>query len=217
MVQFNLLPDVKVEFINARRQKHLLSTIALIAGAICLGIFIISFFIANVAQKQYLKSLNGDIAKNSKTLREIPDINKILTVQNQLGRLTELHEHKPVTSRVFEYLTQVTPKEASLNKLNLDYSTTTLIIGGKAPSLNTIRIFTETLKATQYESADGASTAKAFSEVVLTTFTVGEEGTDFTIAMKFDPIVFDGKQEGLKLNVPVTAGANKEDIFKESN
>lgn len=216
MVQFNLLPEVKIEFIKAQRSKHGLTVIAFVVAAICLGVLIVAFFIANIVQKQYVKSLSGTITTLSQEVKGVEDINKILTVQNQLGKLTELHEHKPVTSRVFRYLTQVTPSDASLNKLVLDYSLKSLVVGGKATSLDTVRVFADTLKATKYQTPEGTE-KNAFSEVVLTSFNTGDKGTDFTITMKFDPIIFEGKQDGLVLVVPASAGANKEDVFKEAN
>lgn len=213
MVQFNLLPDVKVEFIKAQRSKHGLTVIAVVTSAVCLGVFAVSFIVANVAQKQYLSIVNDDITSLNNKLKSVEDVNKILTVQNQLAKLTQLHEGKPVTSRVFGYLTQVTPKDISLNKLTLDHTLTTMIVGGKAASLDAVRVYADTLKATEYETGD--SKKRAFSEVVLTNFSTGDGGTNFTISMKFDPTIFDGRQQDVRLIVPINAGANKDDLFKE--
>ena len=213
MVQFNLLPDVKVEFIKAQRSKHGLTVIAVVTSAVCVGIFVVSFIVANIAQKQYLSIVNDDITSLNNKLKSVEDVNKILTVQNQLAKLTELHERKPVTSRVFGYLTQVTPKDTSLSKLTLYHTLSTMIVGGKATSLDAVRVYADTLKATEYEVGD--TKKRAFSEVVLTNFTTGDNGTNFTISMKFDPIIFDGRQQDVRLIVPVNAGANKQDLFKE--
>jgi hypothetical protein len=55
---------------------------------------------ASGLQKKHLSDLNKDIAAESKQLKRKPDIDKILTVQNQLDILTALHAGKPAASRL---------------------------------------------------------------------------------------------------------------------
>lgn len=215
MVQFNLLPEVKIEFIKARRQKHMISVIAIITGAICLGILIISLFVVLVAQPQLIKSADNKIQENSASIKKVPDINKVLTVQNQLGRLTTLHEEKPTVSRVFQYLSQTTPRDATLNKVLIDFANSTMTIGGQADTINIVRIYTDTLKLTDYQREGESTSTKAFKEVVLTNFSVTEEGSTFSISLKFDPTIFKDKETGLKLVVPPNAGASKDNVFTE--
>jgi hypothetical protein len=150
MVQFNLLPDVKLEFVKARRTKYLMFFVAIVVGGIAIMVFLFAFFFVNVVQKQSLNDLQADIKQHSNDLKKVKNLDKILTVQNQLGSLTTLHKTKPVASRLFGYLTQVTPDQANLNKLTVDFSQTTMSIGGKAPSLDAVGIYTDALKATAY-------------------------------------------------------------------
>src|SRR5215467_2991209 len=100
MIQFNLLPDVKIQYLKAQRQKHLvvfISTIAIIA-AIALFAFLVTF--VDVLQKKNLSDLNADIQTNSNQLKSTPDLSKILTVQNQLKALPGLHDQKAVATRL---------------------------------------------------------------------------------------------------------------------
>ena len=101
MLQFNLLPDVKLEYVKTQRTKHLLTLLSFAASAAGIGILVLSVITVDVVQKVALNNLNGDIKKYSTQLKQIPDLDKILTVQNQLGTLTSLHDKKPVTSRMF--------------------------------------------------------------------------------------------------------------------
>jgi hypothetical protein len=39
MVQFNLLPDIKLEFVKARRMKYLLSFVSVIVGGVAITVF----------------------------------------------------------------------------------------------------------------------------------------------------------------------------------
>ncbi|QQS19134.1 hypothetical protein IPL68_03790 [Candidatus Saccharibacteria bacterium] len=157
MVQFNLLPDIKLEFVKARRMKYLMSFVSFIVGGAAITALLFAFFFVNVIQKKSLNDLQSDIKTYSNDLKNTKNLDKILTVQNQLGALTSvnnkpgLHEQKPVGSRLFGYLTQVTPDKASLTKLTVDFSQTTMSIGGKAPTLDVVSVYTDTLKATGYK------------------------------------------------------------------
>lgn len=189
MVQFNLLPDVKLQYIKTQRTKHLVTFVATVAGVIAVGLLLFSMFVVYVVQKQLITNLNADIATSSKQLKAIPNIDTMLTVQKQLDTLTGLHEKKPVMSRVFPYLQKLTPQTVSLNKLQIDNTANTVMLGGTADSLDTVKVYANALKAATY-TIDGGSAQKAFSEVVLSSFSRDSKGANFTIAAKFDPKLF---------------------------
>jgi Tfp pilus assembly protein PilN len=214
MVQFNLLPDVKLEYVKTQRTKRLLTLIAVIASIASLAILLLSFVSVDVVQKKSIHDLNSDISKYSSQLKSTKDLDKILTVQNQLSTLTSLHEQKPVTSRLFGYITQVTPAQASLNKLTIDFTAHTLTIGGTAPSLDAVSTYTDTLKATTYQVGSSGKKTHAFTDVVLTTFGRDDKGATFTITCTFDPVIFDTKNN-VTLQVPQTANAAQSSIFGE--
>src|SRR5581483_3376261 len=109
MVQFNLLPDVKLEYVKTQRTKRLLTVVSLIASLASIAILLASVVTVDVVQKKSLNDENNDISRYSAQLRSVPNLNKILTVQNQLSTLTSLHDQKPVTSRLFNYIAEVTP------------------------------------------------------------------------------------------------------------
>ncbi|PID30720.1 hypothetical protein CSA80_04330 [Candidatus Saccharibacteria bacterium] len=151
MIQFNLLPDIKLEFVKARRMKRLMLLVSLIVGGISIAVLLFALFFVHVAQKKSLNDLQADIKTYSEELKSEKDLSRILTVQNQLGALTSLHEQKPATSRLFTYITQVTPDQAILTKLTVDYAKNTMSIGGKAPTLDAVGVYADTLKATGYK------------------------------------------------------------------
>jgi len=217
MLQFNLLPDVKLEYVKTQRTKHLLTLLSFAASAAGLALLVLSATTVYVVQKKSLHDLNSDINKYSNQLKAVPDLNKILTVQNQLSTLTSLHDQKPVTSRLFGYISQVTPAQANLSKLTIDYTANTLIIGGKAPSLDVVSTYTDTLKATKYSKGQGDDgKTHAFSNVVLATFGRDDTGATFTINLSFDPAIFNS-QNTVTLTVPNTAAADQSSVFGGSN
>lgn len=216
MVQFNLLPNIKLEYVKARRTKYLVTFISIVVSGVAILVFAVSLFVVDVAQKKSLSDLNTDIGKYSKQLRGTKDLSKILTVQNQLNTLTSLHDGKPVASRLFDYITQLTPAQASLNKLTVDFTGNTMSIGGTAPSLDTVSLYTDTLKATQYTTDKNTTQTAAFSNVVLTNFARDDKGATFTITLTFDPVIFRGT-DVVKLIVPSTASADQTNVFQVGN
>lgn len=214
MIQFNLLPDVKVQYVKAQRTKYLLTLISILVSAVSLAVLFFAFITVHVVQKKSLSDLNKDISSNSSQLRSVKDLNKILTVQNQLSTLTSLHDAKPVTSRLFDYITQVTPAKATLNQASIDFTANTLSIGGSADSLDTISVYTDTLKHTTYTLTDAGQPIHAFSNVVLANFGRDDKGATFTITCSFDPAIFNINNT-VKLTVPKTSESDMSNVFGE--
>lgn len=201
MIQFNLLPDIKIQYLKAKRQKHLFVLASVSASAIAIAAFVVLLTTVFVLQKKNLNDLNKDIKSTSAELQNVEDLNKILTVQNQLTALSSLHDKKVVASRLFDYLTQVTPATASISKLTIDYKLNTMVIAGASPDLSTVNTYTDTLKFTKFTANGGQNQKDAFSNVVLKTFTRDPKSTTYEIALQFDPTIFSNANE-IKLVVP---------------
>lgn len=200
MIQINLLPDVKMQYLKVRRTQRLVVTISTLLIVASLCIFILLIGTVDVFQKKTLSDLNNTINTDVHQLQNTPNLNRILTVQNQLQVLTNLHDQKPEASRLFGFLQQLTPSKASISQFNIDYTQNTLSITGNANSLATINAFTDTLKFTTYKKYDGSS-AKAFSSVVLSQFSDSTTGATFTITASFDPNIFNSSNN-VTLTVP---------------
>jgi Tfp pilus assembly protein PilN len=202
MIQFNLLPDIKIHYLRARRQKHmvLLSSIVVIIASVALLVVLIS--VVFVLQKKNLSDLNGDIKEASAELENTPDLNKMLTVQNQLKSLEALHDSKPVASRLFGYVNQATPTTASIARLVVDYDKFTLNVSGSAADLNTVNTFADTLKFTTFHTASNDDDEKrAFSAVTLANFGRDSVSATYSITLTFDPTIFSEKED-VTLTVP---------------
>lgn len=202
MVQFNLLPDVKIQYLRARRQEHLvvlISTFAIIAGV---AIVLILLSTVYVVQKKNLSDLDRDIKTDSQQLQSTPNLDKILTVQNQLKALPALHDQKPVVTRLAGFLSQLTPGAANISKLTIDYTQNTISIGGSANTLNTVTTFADTLKLTTYTvKSTGSSGKQAFSNVVLSQYSLDKQGATYTLTASFDPAIF-SEDSDVTLTVP---------------
>ena len=215
MIQFNLLTDVKLEYIRARRERRLVVSISVIAVAVSVGLLILVFTIG-AFQKKHLSDLTDDITSESKGLQEKPQINKILTVQNQLQKLVGLHDAKPAVPRLFGYFNELTPADTGITSLDIDYNAHTIKIEGVADALSTVNKYADTLKFTTFAITGGGDTAaavagnKAFSDVVLSSFGVASQEKDqrgaaakvtFTLTVAYEPTIFDITKE-VKLIIP---------------
>src|SRR5438270_5715427 len=108
MIQMNLLPDVKLEYIKAQRMRRLVLVVSVLVTIVSVGLLVLTLMF-NVYQKHRSDNLSKNIAVESKELQDKPQIDRILTVQNQLESLTSLHSQKYAASRIFDYLNSVTP------------------------------------------------------------------------------------------------------------
>ena len=123
-----------------------------------------------------------------------------------------------ISSRLFGFLKQVTPTQATISDVEVDLEANTMSIQGNADSLNTVNKFTDTLKFTTFRS-NGADKKEgdAFSKVVLTSFGVssgggqakdGNKAVSYKIDFSFDPTIFtnvkddQGKSTDVNLIVP---------------
>ena len=203
MIQFNLLPDVKLDYIKARRNKQIVIVLSSVVSGAALALLILMFLVVNVAQKQHLNRLNNDIAASKKELQEKPELAKILTIQNQLNSLTALHEQKPVVSRTVTYIQQVTPAKASIATVTINFVDQTMKIEGATDTLATVNTFVDTLKFTTFtatgeDNSSAATNTPAFSEVVLadfgvSTLTAGQNPdrvATYGITLKYNPLIF---------------------------
>jgi Tfp pilus assembly protein PilN len=200
-IQFNLLPDIKVQYLKAKRQKHLVVLASVSASVVALAVFVILLTTVFVLQKKNIADLNKDIKSSSTQLQNVEDLDKILTVQNQLNSLPALHSDKVVASRLADYLIQVTPATISISKLSIDYEANTMTIAGSTGDLTAVNIFTDTLKFTKFKTKDNSEEKLAFSKVVLASFARDEKSATYELGFEFDPTIFSNSEE-VSLVVP---------------
>lgn len=203
MIQLNLLPDVKLEYIKAKRLKRTVVLLSAMVSGSMLGLLILLFVGVMIVQKQHLNHLSSDIDASSRRLQGVADLDKILTVQNQLKTLPQLHDKKPVTTRVFTYVEQITPAKVTIADMTIKFEDQSMVIQGGADSLQTINTFVDTLKFTNYTitGSDDKSAKKAFTQVVLTSFGRSDTAAKYEISLKFDPELFNSKNN-IQLVVP---------------
>lgn len=208
MIQLNLLPDIKMKYLKAQRSRRLVLTVSVLVSAAAVGLLLLLLSFGAL-QKKHLSDLNRDINSEKSQLQKKPDINKILTVQNQLESLTALHAGKPAAPRLFDYLNELTPASVSITHLTVDFTQQTATINGTADALSSVNKYVDTLKYTTYTTGSNSTPTKAFSNVVLSSFSINSSSSaggnvqpaNYTITVGYDKTIFDITQT-VNLSVP---------------
>jgi len=199
MIQFNLLPDVKKEYIRTKRIKHLILTVSGIVSVSVVVVLIMLFSFVQFAQKSNINDLTKDINSEIVKVTSIEGLNEILTIQNQLEELPAVNQGRPEISRIFDYLKIVTPQGVFISSVDLNVANSTIEITGSAETLALINTYADTLKFATYKTVDVGDEDnetlvdngdRTFSNVI-TDLSRNSDGASYTIALQYDPVIFD--------------------------
>lgn len=211
MTQFNLLPDVKLEYLKAARYKKLVTGISVLVSLAAIVVSILLFSYSAIQANQ-IKSLSSDIKKQGSKISG-SNINDLLTIQNQIGTLTNLHEQEPEVSNLDNYLNQLIPTAANIDTINIDFNQHTITMSGSADTLVTVNKLVDILKFATYSINGQSGSQPAFSNVVLQSFGIqnsqNNQAASYSLNFNFDPNLFNNT-ETIKLNVPNQATTRSE-------
>ena len=111
MIEINLIPDVKQELLRAQAQRNIVisASIVLAIAAVVIVILVASYVFG--AQKFMMDSANKTIDKEYATLSSVEDLDRLLTIQNQLDKVSQLNANKNVGSRLYGMLNVIVPSD----------------------------------------------------------------------------------------------------------
>ena len=215
MIQLNLLPAVKLEYVKARRNRRLATLGSAIVAGVSLLILVL-LFSGTQLQAKHSRDLSADIKTESEKLQNVENISSILTIQNQLKSLEDLNNKKPEADRIAKYIEQITPSQTTYESIEVDFTTQTISLNAKGKTVAQANQHVDTLKFTeavivkQVDGPDGqpvdqTTQSPAFSEVVLSNISTSEaEDSDITyqITFKFNPEIFSTEPKSVKLVIP---------------
>lgn len=207
MAEFNLLPDVKMLYLRTKRLERLVVTASVIVGSISLAVFLLLFVYVDIFQHTSIDHLNTQIDSSKSTLMQNKSLNEVLTVQNQLNGLPQLESNTPTVSRLFNYITDLTPVNVTIASLDISFTANTITVNGGADTLSTVNTYVDTFKyATYNDSTDNTKNNQAFNSVVLTSFNFDNSQTSgsqaqYTITCNFAPTLFHSS-DNITLQVP---------------
>jgi len=208
MVQINLLPDVKKEYLGAQQSKHAFLIGAILASVVSLAILGLLFAYVQIAQPRHLSNLQSDIDSGIAQMKEVPDSVEMVTVQGALEQLPGLQDKKNITSRLFTYINGVTPRDVSYAEVKLDLTTSTLSLRGDTTDYEQANVLANNLKSAQltFTENDAENTIKPFTQVVFTNLGRAEQAqttrnVSFQVDMQVDLTLFRETVSGSKLRV----------------
>lgn len=135
MIEINLVPDVKQELIQAKRVRTVVISSAILVALVAAGVVVLLAAYLFLGQTVRSGLADNAIKDKSKQLAAVSDLNNTLTIQNQLSKLTDLHDQKNITSRFFDLLTAVNPpapNQVTFSMVKLDSDTKTIRLEGQA-------------------------------------------------------------------------------------
>lgn len=230
-LQFNLLPDVKQQYLKAKRTTRTVIAASLAASALALFVFLFMLINVDVINKKKLADVDKSISSYSHQLKNIPNLNKILTIQNQLQSVATLHQNKHITSRLYQYLPQITPSNVCLNQATLDTTNNSITLQGTTDTLKSINVYIDTLKFTTYKQGAQDTGKKAFPNVVETSFGLDSTAASgansakcagkpavasYQLTANYDPALFSNSQ-AVSLNVPAGVYTTRSVVDDPSN
>lgn len=174
MIQLNLLPDLKKEFLKAQKTKGFVIGISILITLGAAAVSALLFVYVTFVQQLQTNIVTGDIEKKAAELKAVPDVNKYLSIQNQLASLDALHSQKGQYSRLFSFMTSLNPgapNNISLSTLQLSTLDKAVVFNGSTASFESLNVFVDTLKNAQvkYKPAGQAEAVQEpmFSQVLV--------------------------------------------------
>lgn len=111
MISLNLLPDVKKDLLRVRRERNLVVSISVVVVGASIGVLLLLSGTLGVLIGAKALMENG-IKNDEQTIKQAQkkkQLDKYITVQNQLKQIGKLKSDQQVYSRLMDYLTQLNP------------------------------------------------------------------------------------------------------------
>lgn len=151
MIEINLVPDVKQELLRAQRVRTTVISIAILAAiGFAAAVVLLSLYVFG---GQTIRStlVDNSIRSESEKLKEVEDLDKALSLQNQLNTITSIREKTTIDSRLFDILATVIPKSTAVSDISLDAEEKTITIQGETGGYNDLDALKKTILATKFE------------------------------------------------------------------
>ena len=167
MIETNLLPNVKRELLKTRAMRNRVISISfLVGGASITAVVVLALILGSQIAAEAVQ--NGVIKDRNDKLMAVEDLNKVVTIQNQLTKINEQHSGKKINSRIFDVVTAVnpvTPNNVSFSDIKVNPESKTITLEGSAVNgYSALETLKKTILNTKVQTTDGDKS----SEVSLT-------------------------------------------------
>lgn len=203
MIELNLIPDVKREFIRAQKMRAIVISACIIAAIAAAGLMAVLALAVFGWQTFDNMRVSGRITEENNKLKNVPDLAKVLTIQNQVKEIAASHDGKSITSRIFNVLTATNPAQpnnVSYSNVMIDTTGATVTIDAQSlGGYQALETYNKTLAATEFSYTDeGASerqTVPLASNIVFTNVGYGRNSENqrvlsFTVTFTYAQELF---------------------------
>lgn len=213
MIEINLIPDVKQELLKAQRTRAAVISLSILTSIIAAGVVVALLLYVFGVQTIRNVATDDAIKKQYATFSSVEDLSEMLTIQNQLSKVSELNESKTITSRLFDLLSAIippAPNSVQISNTNINTEDDTVTIEGQTRAYDSMEVFKKTLDAAIIVyTADGEEKqVKLASDISTSDVSYGEQsdGTKvlrFSISFKYAEELFSQTiaSPTIKLNV----------------
>jgi Tfp pilus assembly protein PilN len=215
MIEINLIPDVKQELLRAQKTRA-----AVISGAILASIIAATVVVGLVLYVFGVQSVRGvildsQIKDGSEELSKVEDLSKILTIQNQLTRISQLNDQKKIDSRIFDVLSAVippAPNAVQVSQITISADESTIRLEGQTRGYDSMEVFKKTLDAAIISYTDGetneAVTIDLASEISVTDTSYGANADNqkvlrFVLTFAYPEELFSPKINAIALKLSI--------------
>lgn len=197
MIQINLIPDVKKEYLRAQRTRNITISISIIVGLAAIGLVAL---LGVILGGQYVVDMRAQnrIDEEYQKLASVEDLPDILTIQNQLTKLPDQHVNSTQDSRLFTVINAVNPaapNDVTFSSVELDPENSIVTLEGSAtggyPAVEALK---KTIESTNFEyrtlDTDEVQTEPLAHNVGVADTTYGEDNTGakvlrFTLSFEY--------------------------------
>ena len=213
MIEINLIPDVKREYLHAQRMRNgvisLSILVSIIAGA---AVALLVVYVGTQSAREWLT--DNEIKDQYSKISSVKDANQIVTIQNQLAQLSSMHKDKSIDSRIFDVLSAINPaapNDVKMSTVSLDPSETKLSIEGSAAnSFEATDKLKKMILNTKLSYTDGdnrVQTVKLADDVTVSDTSYGEDASGakvlrFKLTFTYPKELLSNSSKNLRIEAP---------------
>lgn len=208
MIEINLLPSVKLEYLKSQQTKHAVVIGSILISLVSVGLLTLLFIYVQVVQPKYQSNVQSKIDSALEDSKTKKDAVKVVTVQGALEQIPALQDKKLITSNMFIYLKEFTPRDVSYSNVKIDLTASSLVLQGSATNFEQANVLANNLKSAKftYSKSDDKQNIAPFTDVVFDGLTKSVQAQDgknvsFQITLKVDLTIFDQSIKDGKISV----------------
>lgn len=167
MIEINLIPSVKKELLRTRSVRNRVISMAFLVGGVSVAT-IVALAVVFTGQLAAETVQNNSIKEKSQKLTSVDDLDKIITIQHQLTKITTQHDSKKINSRVFDVVSAINPaapNDVSFSTVKLNPEEKTISLEGSAANgYEALETLKKTILSTKVRTVEQGKT----SDIALT-------------------------------------------------